>query len=159
MTTDVVKTPQRYTVYRPEEKLLAVEACRRYGVKPTVKLLAELTPGRNPARRSLQQWNLEGLEPDAKAVAFWDSWEASHRQRILSQIAVRVPAMLDSVDRLVAKDLGGEVKNMAIAVGIFYDKLAPQNHGVAVYGGNILINTYGPAQPAAAIIDTSSREV
>ncbi len=80
--------------------------------------------------------------------------------------AQRLPGILDSVDRLVAKDNGTEAKNMAIAAGIFYDKVVPakaSGFGGGVFAGtaNFHINTYAPAGqlPGAAIVDTSSREV
>jgi hypothetical protein len=102
-----VNATTKQVIYLDDEKKAAVEACHRYGIRPTVRLLAELWPGRNPSRQTLQAW-AHAIVPDPQAQQYWDIHEATHQQRLTEMFAQRLPAILDSVDRLCGQRHRGE---------------------------------------------------
>lgn len=145
-------------------------AAQRYGPTTGARVIAEYDGADPPSHDALRLWLLdERIVPTEEDAQFWLDVEANRTAMLKAELSRRVPDVLGAVDRILAeqdpKELqASKVQNLAISMGIFFDKIAgiPFRNGVSIEasGGNIAvqINTYQPRaalpQPQGEIIDS-----
>ena len=118
--------------FTPEQERLAKAAVMRYGRKTAERMLAELWPVA-PSEVQLRWWRIDDLiVPTVDDVDYWRRIEEQRKAQLQAAFHQQVPGILGAIERLTdpdefeAKDIpAGKIQSLAIAAGIFYDKLVP----------------------------------
>lgn len=131
----------------PWQERLAKAAAQRYGRNQAGRLLLELwdeAPSESQLHWLVRDTDVRVEQSD---VDYWRKIDDTRKARLQAEFHEQVPAMLNAIGRLTSPDNfepadipAAKIQSLAIAAGIFYDKLVP---GPRMAGGGISIEGAG----------------
>lgn len=124
MTTEVTNS------YTDDQKAVAVAAYRKYGLRPTLRMLNSIWNGEAPHHTTVLIWSRdERIVVTDTHRDFWDDYDRMVQTEVKQRIAPLFERMADTIERQLDKpddmERMSKVQGLTISLGILYDKVFP----------------------------------